>query len=57
MIIKTLLWSFFAVFGSSMALAATSSPPTLPDGPVEGPPGYVCEARGGAVHCRPIKQE
>lgn len=56
MIIKTLLWSFFAVFGSSMALAEAGPCP-------ENPPTYSCppicvpDGRGGAICDGPIDDQ
>lgn len=44
-----------AVFVVSTAYAsaafAQTTPPTLPDGPVESPPGWSCTASGGVVRC------
>lgn len=34
-------------------VSANDDGPSLPDGPVEGPPGYICESVGGSVICRP----
>lgn len=42
---------------SGVALASGTTPPTLPDGPVAGPPGWSCTASGGKVTCVRVSQQ
>ncbi|MBW8366744.1 MAG: hypothetical protein K0M70_02670 [Arenimonas sp.] len=48
---------FAATFAISFAASAEDGPGTIPDGPVEGPPGWVCTAKAGVVTCEARDQE
>lgn len=45
-----------ALFGANALAqeAPSDGPGTIPDGPVESPPGYTCSASGGRVTCEKI---
>lgn len=43
------------MLSASSLVFAADSPPTLPDGPISGPPGWDCVVHSGVVTCIPKK--